>query len=280
MGLGVSPRAVERAVERRALLPVRLGVYRLPGAPVTQDQAWLAAVLAATADVLLSHGSAAAAWTLRAFGPPERIDLLTTGVRPTIDGVRGHSTISLPAADRTRLRRIPITSAERTLVDACGLVPFGRLERSVDDALRRRLIRLPKLVRTFDAIPTSGRRRRRPMERVLAERVPGFHPGGSGEELDVLEVLRRADIRPLPIQQHRIDVEGNKYYLDYGWPDTKVALEYDSREFHTRVSDFHHDQQRIRHIQRAGWVRWPVTKRTTENEIIAIALEGSGQGGT
>lgn len=247
---------------------MRPAVYRLPGAAVSQDQAWLSAVLACEADVVLSHGSAGAAWRLRYFEVPDAIDLLTTGWRPSFEGVRAH---------RTMVRGIPITTAERTLIDACGLVPFPRLERSLDDALRRRLIHLPRLVRSFDAIPVSGRRKRRPMERALSERLPGYHPGGSQAELNVMAILKRAGIRPLPFQQFRLEVEGHTMFLDFAWPETRTALEYDGREYHTRVSDFHRDQERIRRIQRADWTRWPITSRTTEGEIIAVGLIGIGE---
>lgn len=180
----------------------------------------------------------------------------------------------MPTAPTCAVFRPPLS--ERTLIDACGLIYFSAFERSVDDALRRQIVRLPRLVSTFEAIPISGRRRRRPMERVVADRLPGFHPGGSGEELDVMRILKRAGISPLPIQQYRIVVEGFTYYLDYAWPDTMTALEYDGRDFHTRVSDFHDDQDRIRRIQRAHWTRWPITKRTSPNEIIAVAMIGIG----
>lgn len=274
---GVPGIGIERALACGALIPIRRGIYRLPGVPVTQQQAWMAAVIAASCDAVLSHGSAAAAWGLRGFDVPDRIDILTTGVRPAVAGVRSHRTVSLPDADRTRLWRIPITTAERTLIDACGLLPFRTFERSVDDALRRRLVHLPRLVRTFEVIPVSGRRRSAPMTKVLAERVPGFRAGGSDAELDVMRILKRAGVRPLPVQQYRVVLEGRTYLLDYAWPETRHALEYDGKPFHSLVSDFHRDRERVRRLQRAGWVHWSVTSTTSPNEIIAVALQASGQ---
>lgn len=273
--LGVSPREIERALEAEGLVLVRPGVYRLPGAPVTRDQSWMAAVLAANVDVVISHGLAATGWNLRDFAPPDTIDVLTTARRPEMAGVTAHHTKWLPRSDRTRLRRMPITTIERSVIDACGLVTYPVLERAVDDAMRHKRLRLPKLVRTFERIPVSGRRKRWPLEKLLEERVPGFNPGGSPAELDVLKILRRAGIDPLPEQQYRVVVEGHEHFLDYAWPETYQALEYDGVDFHTMVTDIHRGHDRTRRLQRADWTLWPVTKRTSESEIIAVGIHAT-----
>lgn len=56
--LGWSEYEVDNAVTRARLFRVRRGVYRAAGAAVTrEEQSWLAAVLAASDDAVLSHGS-------------------------------------------------------------------------------------------------------------------------------------------------------------------------------------------------------------------------------
>lgn len=271
-GLGATKDRIRSQVRARRLARVRPGVYRLGGAPVTQDQSWLAALLGARAPCVLSHGTAAVAWGFAHFDTPERIDLLTTDRRPRIPGVRGHETLWLPKRDVTRLRRIPITSAARTLVDASNLFDVTRLGRSLDDALRRRLLSLPRLVVCFDEVPWSGRRPSRNMREVLKERMPGFDPGGSEPELDVLRVLRRAGITPLPRQQYRVVVDGHTYVLDHAWPDTKHAIEYLGARIHGTPSAVHDDSARTQRLLHAGWTVWPVTSETTENQIIAIGV--------
>lgn len=273
--LGLSDHQVDHALTTGVLHGVRRGVFRLSGAPTTQDQAWLAAVLAAPDGAVLSHETAAVAWGLSEFEARDAVDLLTAGTRPAMRGIRAHRTIWLPDDDRSRVRRLPATTVARTLIDACGALSFLRYERAVDDALRRKLLHLPKLVRTFERIPASGRRKRRPAERVIEERVPGFDPGGSPAELDVLKILKRAGISPLPEQQYRVVVEGRVHFLDYAWPETYQALEYDGVDFHTMVTDIHRGHDRTRRLQRAGWTLWPITKRTTESEIVAVGLDAT-----
>jgi hypothetical protein len=278
--LGVGRHAAAWAVTDRQLVPVRPGVFRFAGVPVSQDQAWLAAVLAARGDAVLSHRSAAAAWGFRHFDVPEGIDLLVAGAsRPRMAGVRGHTTLVLPREHRTSMRDIPITTAERTLLDVCDALPLRQMGRVLDDALRRKLARLPRLVRTFDEAPVSGRRPSGPMADLLRTRLPGFDPGGSGAELDVMRILRRAGITPLPKQQHRVRVEGRTYILDYCWPQTRHVIEFDGTGGHNTDSARHDDRERLRRLQRAAYIVWPVTEVTPHAELVAIGLEATGQTG-
>jgi very-short-patch-repair endonuclease len=190
-----------------------------------------------------------------------------------MDGVLGHQTISLPGTDRTVFDRIPVTTPERTLVDGCGLVTLPELERCTDDLLRRGVIVLRKLVRCHETVPVSGRRKSAPVAKLLRERVPGFHPGGSDRELDVMRVLRRAGVAPLPRQQFRVHVGVRTYRLDFAWPETRHYLEFDGFDAHRSVTSFHADRARMRAMQRAGWTPWHVTARTSDAELVAIALE-------
>lgn len=272
LSAGATERWIRAQLATGRLERVRSGVFRVAGAPVTQEQAWLAAVLSASADVVLSHHTAAAAWRLSGFDVPDGIDLLSSTWRPRLPGVKGHLSQWLPAEDCDRLRRLPITSVARTLIDVSGGFHPWVFGRVVDDALRRKIVVLREVVRCFNAVPVSGRRPSKVMREVLSERVPGFHPGGSAQELDVLRILRRAGVRPLPVQQFRLQVEGHTYFLDYAWPETRHAIEFDGAGGHETVSDRHRDRDRWRRIRRADWTVWPVTERTGTGEIVAIGV--------
>ena len=109
--------------------------------------------------------------------------------------------------------------------------------------------------------------------------MKGYDPGGSERELDVMKLIKSAGSGlVLPKQQYRVRVEGHTYFLDYSWPETLNALEWEGWWWHGKfVSDFHKDKDRTRRLQRAGWTIWPVTARTSANEILAIAAVASGQ---
>src|SRR5687767_7596358 len=75
--LGWTDGEIRSAIRRGELVPIRRGVVRCAGAPLTQEVAWLAAQLAAGDDHVLSHVTGTAIWRLRGYRKPTRIDLLT-----------------------------------------------------------------------------------------------------------------------------------------------------------------------------------------------------------
>lgn len=275
MTAGWTRDAIDHAIDCGHLIPMRRGVMRAAGAPLTQDLSWTAAVLGAGPGVVLGKLSASDAYRFKYFPIPELIHVLSAnGSRPRLPGVVGHRTISLPGYDVTHLRTIPITTPERTFIDVCGTIPESLLGTAGDDLFRRKIMRLPKLVKSFEMIPQSGRRKRRPMYGFFEERVKGFDPGGSDRELDVMRLLRNVDGIIPPRQQFHVVVDGIDLYIDYAWPEVLHGLEWEGWEDHgKRVSDFHKDKDRTRRLQRVGWTLWPVTKRTTANEILAIAAD-------
>jgi len=271
MAAGWSTSAIGRAMASGRLIPIRRGIFRTAGSLETQWQAWMAAVLATHCTSVLSHLSALAGSGFSLFPAPEGIDLLRHGPQARMPGVTSHRTLWLPDTDRTWHRFVPMTTAERAFIDSCGALPERLLDRAGDDALRRKLITLPRLVRTFDHIPCSGRRKSAPMRLFLGKRIRDFDPGGSERELDVRRIIQRCGY-PLPVQQFRVRIEGHTYFIDHAWPESLHGIKYEGFECHGKLwSPFHHDRERLRRLTRAGWTIYPVTSQTTVNEILAIA---------
>ena len=274
MAAGFSPAEIRWMRHRGILIPVRHGVFRTVGAPLTRELTHLAAVLASGDDAVLSHLSAARMWGFQGFPEPDAIDVLRQGdTKPRGPGIRGHRTVQLPGTHRTVLWRIPITTAERTFFDMCSVVPARALMRSADEMVRRRLITDTKLRTTLDDIPTSGRRAIRPAIAYLKTRPVGFDRGANDRELDVLRVLKRAGVKPLPEQQIPVRTPKRTYRLDFGWRVVKEALEFMGFDGHGNLySQFHDDADRTVSIQRLGWRLWPITALTTEDQLVETAL--------
>jgi hypothetical protein len=265
--LGWTEKRIRHAERIGQLHRLRRGVYRADGAPLSQEQAWLAGALAAPGS-LLSHRTATRIWSYPCFSDPDGIDLVRLDRRPRLEGVIGHQTDHLPRSHCATRHRLPVTSAARSLVDACGAVTPKQLRTAANDGLRRRILSLPALVRTVDEVPVSGRRAIVPMVEYLRTKVSGYELGDSDPELDLVDVLVAAGF-PRPLLQVRVETASGPRYVDVGWPELRTGFEYDSLEFH--VERFHEDRDRLRALKRAGWDIWPITKTTSRNEIVAIA---------
>ena len=273
--LGWSHHAVLHLAKQELLFPVRRQVWRTAGSPVSRTQTLLAAALAAGERTVLCHPTAAEAWGYRKVPRSDLIHVLSDSwSQPRLVGVKGHRTNSLPDHHRGRVGALPVTSAERTIVDCCGLLRPDQLRSTVGDGLRRKVILLPRLVRTVDEVPRSGRRSIVPMTELLATLVEGYDPGDSDPEVDLVETLVAAGF-PRPAQQVRVVFEGQTMFLDVAWPEIGVGYEYDSLEYHEHR--FHEDRDRLRRLKRAGWDVWPITKTTSRNEILAIATAAFAQ---
>jgi very-short-patch-repair endonuclease len=186
-----------------------------------------------------------------------------------IDGVTLHRRSNLAPMDITVRAGIPATSPARTLIDCAGRVDPSRLDVVVDDAVRRKLVGLPALRACHARVATGpGRRPTLAMRAVLAERAPGYDPGGSDRERRVLRVLAAADL-PLPVQQFRVRIGRRTYILDYAYPNELVALEFDGFDTHGTVSAFHRDRERGRALVAAGWALLQVTARTSDEDLVA-----------
>ena len=157
---GLDADRLRNRVDAGDLIRLRRGVYRVAGAPLRWEQAVLAAALAVGNLGLVSH-TTAAPWDLK------HSDRHTTGLHLVVPrqirlrGVRGHIG-PLPARARVVHRDIPVTTAERTITDLAPTLPPARLGECIDDALRRRLIRLDRLRATVTEawLPHGGRRLR------------------------------------------------------------------------------------------------------------------------
>ncbi len=244
------------------------GVFVINGTPPSWEQQVRAACLAVGNVAVASDLTAGRLWGML-LPAPQVIEVATPPQRHArLAGVRHHRRSTLHPTDVTRHRGIPVTSSARTLVDISGRVLHGQLGEAVNDALRRKLVRVEDLRACHERIDTGpGRRATVAMRTIMAERAPGFDPGGSDRELWVMKVLARAGVRP-PVQQHRVHLGDRHYDLDLAYPPELVALEFDGWDAHGTFLAFHGDRQRIRRLAAAGWRVLPITARTTPAELV------------
>lgn len=137
----------------------------------------------------------------------------------------------------------------------------------VNDALRRGLVRLPALRSCHERVDTGpGCRPTLAMREVLLDLDP-TKVGDSKREARLVRALARAGL-PAPVLGHR----AGRYRIDLAWPDAKIAVEFDSWEFHRTQTAFHNDRRRWRRLTALGWTVIPVTSRTDLDELVADLL--------
>jgi hypothetical protein len=123
---------------------VHEGVYLLCHAPLRGEQRWLAACLTAPV-TLLADASAAACWGFH------RDPRVVSAVRPgsggprLLDGLRVRRA-HLPGDDVDWVGPIPLTSAERTLIDLAPHLPLYQLGRAVREAIRLKRVTASSLL--------------------------------------------------------------------------------------------------------------------------------------
>jgi hypothetical protein len=168
-------------------------------------------------------------------------------------------------------RSIPVTTVERTIIDLAGTLMVTQLGQCVDDAIRRRLLRLDVLRRLVDDVASrGGRRLLKPLHKVLADRTPGYWPDDSDFETEMNLMWDQLGLPPAK-RQYRITIDGHSYRLDRAIVEQKIGTEWDSYAFHSAPSDRDHDSNRRARLVGDGWLIIPVTANSTP-ELVARAV--------
>lgn len=210
---GLSPAAVRRRVVARRLHRIHQGVYAVGHPGVSREGRWLAATLACGQAAVLSHRSAAELWEL--LTPADGLIHVTVpgrNGRMRRTGVRIHRPVHFDDSLVTRVRGIPVTTVQRTLVD---------LRRAVAPATLRRA------------------RRNAGVRDLLAD--------GVGEPDRTRSDLERAFLRIC--ERHRlpapeVNVRIGRFTVDFLWREHGLVIEVDGYAYHRGRQAFRDDRDR------------------------------------
>jgi very-short-patch-repair endonuclease len=171
-----------------------------------------------------------------------------------------HETKAFHLTDLTLVDHIPVSAPARTLVDLGAVCGPRTVELAVERALRLRLTSFDELDRLLNRLGRSGRRGVGTLRRVLSARGPTLGRAESDMETRLLQVLRAHGL-PDPELQHEIRVEGRLVArVDAAYPRWRIALEYDSDEFHSGTERRRRDSRRRNRLFAIGWTTVTVTK--------------------
>ena len=245
---GVTPKMLAGGLAKGHWARVRRGVYRMAGAPVTELQALLAAVLAAGPGAVASHRAAAWLWGLAdelflEVTVPKSRDPEAASGGGTPPGAR--VAVDQPPQGHTGDQSAPHDPRPGGRPGRCPAGP-GPRQRHRGPALHPGRFLRAELER-------AGRRGR-PGTASLRCRL-GERAREAGSPPSVLEsrmhrLLRGAGL-PRPEREHRV-LDG-RYRLDFAWPDARLAAEVDGYAFHASRRTFQDDRARQNDLVAAGW---------------------------
>lgn len=280
--IGLGGRLIQDRAEAGSLIPVFQGVFALGHRRVSRRGRWLAAVLASGPGAVLSHGSAMELWGMRGSRGDVEVLRHSGGVHRPRTGIRLHQTRSLPDDHVTVENGIPVTTAERALLDMAGRLDAKQQERALVEADKNGCLRWPKLqamVRGWRGKKGIRRLRLAAME-VDPRAADTFAPS----EIDFLALCREFGV---PLPQVNVLVDG--FLVDFYWPAQRLVVESDSFKHHANRPTFEGDHERTvkltaagYEVHRATWrmlawtpdlfmnlVRDSLRKRTASNSLLA-----------
>ncbi|MCK0118431.1 hypothetical protein MWU57_15465 [Isoptericola sp. S6320L] len=209
-----------------------------------------------------SHSTAAllhGAWTYRV----PRLVHVTHAVNPHVDSdeasiVRRHHT-SLPQRDRDRVSGVPVTTKERTLVDCVRTLPTAAALVVCDS-----LFRCGADPRQVDLLMSTSKGKRGIVQARRILELCDPRAGSPGESVARLAAVDAG--LPRPECQIEAPTRSGTYYVDLGWEDLKVAVEFDGDvkysggEYGDPEAARRAELARQRALEQEGWivirVRW------------------------
>lgn len=242
------------------------GIYRLAGVPSSWRQTMFAETLGWGKEAVASYRSAACLWVLPGCSG-EVVELtIPTQRRRRSSRAIIHRVRSFPAADRSVVDAIPVTTPARTIIDIAAVVSAETVEEALDDALRRRLVSLPRLRWRIDELAGRGRPGIGAIRRLVAARESAADVPQSVFETRLARLLNR--LGPArAVRQHAVRDGGRVVaVVDFAYPEAKVAVEADGYRWHSSRARWEHDLARRNALSKLGWsvvhVTWEQLRKT------------------
>ena len=259
------------------LLP---GVYlAMPGTPGL-DQRDMAALLYAGTGSVITGGAALRRYGIRAQRALDVDVLVPARKQPQSTGfVCVHRSVRTPRAFSTsgpiRFALIP-----RAVGDAArGLRELREVRAVVADCVQRGWCSVAELAQELREGPAAGSA---PLRRALAEVAGGVR---STAEADLLDLVKAGRL-PMPVFNARLFVGTVLLAVaDAWWPDARVAVEVDSREWHLSPGDWERTLRRHARMSAQGILVLHFTPRQIRAEraqviaTIRAALDAARAGG-
>jgi very-short-patch-repair endonuclease len=241
----------------------RLGarVLRVRGAPESDAQRVLAAVLDASPGAVL-HGRSALAWFgLRGFdlrtvhiARPRGLSALTTTLASThrVRELRAHDVVVAHGVPTETPLRATWSEAARFSAPPLHDIGVRRIGRLLDDAHVRGLVSWAALDESVDGIGKRGRSGSTVMRALAEDRIPGSSPSESRNEDRFEQIVGAAGLRSV---RRQIVIGGHEPVgrVDYRDEELHLVVEVNSVTYHSTPSDRREDCVRYQRFNDAGF---------------------------
>jgi len=228
----------------------RVGKFGYRTIEMTDPMDRVRAAIAALPSAVVSHESAAN--LLRVPRIPKGAATVLVHSRTTHDfpGVDVHRCHDLADAHLTEVGGLPTTTIARTVVDLAAVLSRGHLAVVTDEVLAAKMATVQELQSVLDDVARRGKPGVSKLRAVLETRGPGPESGTAFERLGARVLLDGG----LPMPEFEFskpwDVEQR---FDLAYPLHRLAVEWDSRRWHTQVGAFARDRERDRKAVLHGW---------------------------
>lgn len=263
--IGLSASAIKRRLTSGRLHPVHRAVYAVGHPLITRRGRELAAVMACGPGTILSHQSAAALLGLTTWGG--RVHVTAPRSRGSLGRVVVHRSRGLHRDEITVVQDIPCTSWARTLLDLGTVLSVPRLVRALEASVIEEHYDHAHLL---DVLGRSGGHHGAGRLRDAIARGHHLDPARTRSTLEeaFLDLIRRSS-RELPAPRMNawlVLSESETYEIDVLWSREHVAIELDSRRYHSHAGAVERDAARDAALRRHGYAVlrltwWDVTRR-------------------
>ncbi|MGI9665539.1 MAG: type IV toxin-antitoxin system AbiEi family antitoxin domain-containing protein [Acidimicrobiia bacterium] len=247
--LGLSSGLIQRRVTSGSWSRVASGVYRVLRSDSRRDL--LRAAITALPTATASHHSAADLHAIKKVPIEEVVVSVHSRTTHLFDGVVVHRCSDLGPVDRTVIDGIPVTTPSRTVVDLASSLGPHHLAAIVDEAVAAQVVRWIDIEEVVARIGRRGKPGIAAMRALLADRV------GDRRSTSVLELRANALLDSASLPAYRIEYAipwDPIRRFDVAFPDHKVAVEWDSRRWHSQADGFQRDRERDRQAAVHGWI--------------------------
>lgn len=225
-------RGIYRLIDlRQPIDRVRAAVATLPGAVVSHETA-------AEIQAIPSLRSGLAVVTVHTQTTHKFLDIIV------------HRCHDMEDEHIVEIDGLPVTTIERTVVDMAAFLKPGHTAAILDDLISQKKITFESFARVALQVARRGRPGSAALRQIIEERSDEA-ANASRLEREGLALLRAAGV-PKPMIEYPIPWNRFRRF-DVAFPDHKVAIEWDSRRWHTTAEAFELDRHRDRDAVLHGW---------------------------